>query len=168
MKVRPRRPTTRSFAPTLYREIKLPSVPDGEVFQRHFLLLKSSVRCYASFRQVQHGRAFQFRATTVVRLNFRYDQLHYGSSTLLDAESINYVDRANQPPVSDGVRPQFLPSNAGNAGRWMTQPKAWKPLSRKVHKHRSIRRICKLKSTKLWNRIPEQPNKLRGIPLRPT
>jgi len=31
--------------------------------------------------------------------------------------------------------PQFLPSRRpGNAGGWMTQPKAWKQLSRKVHK----------------------------------
>src|SRR6266700_656002 len=78
----------------LYREsTNCHQCPDGEVFQRHFLLLKSSVRCYASFPASSARRAFP------VPCSFHNScppdcrnmtQLHYGSSTLLDGE-FNYV-----------------------------------------------------------------------------
>jgi len=69
----------------LYREsTNCHQCPDGDVFQRHFL--SSSRRFVATqvFRQVQHGRAFQFRGfhnSCPFTLPIMA-QLHYGSSTL--------------------------------------------------------------------------------------
>src|SRR5882762_599882 len=107
MKVRPRIPDNSLFCADACTAKVQTAISAPMVMFFSDIFSSASRQFVATQVFVQHGRAFPIPCLPQqlsVSLPIM-TQLHYGSSTLLDAESINYVDRANQPPVSDGVRP---------------------------------------------------------------